>query len=250
MKRPFSKSLSDKILPVLDIKDGTVVQAIAGRRDSYRPIASAIVPSSVPVDVATAIGKQYRARRYYVADLNSLEGNPIQWRVIENLVSAGFELIVDANWWISGNLKTLLSSGPLRTVRPVFSSEGIVDWNSAANLLSRNPGFLFSLDLNDSTIVGDLDLEIDASLIDRVLTFIARLAEMSLSELILLDVANVGSNSGPRHLELLATIQSSFPELQLVSGGGVRNIRDVNAFLSAGCQQVLVGSAIHQNELA
>src|SRR5215469_5156842 len=63
-----------QIIPVLDLKNGTVVRAQLGERDRYRPIATPLAPSSDPVDVARGLLSVYPFQTLYIADLDAIEG--------------------------------------------------------------------------------------------------------------------------------------------------------------------------------
>src|SRR4051794_1159067 len=51
----FTHTQSMEIIPVIDLKDGTVVRARMGRRDQYQPIVTPLSPTSDPLDVARAL---------------------------------------------------------------------------------------------------------------------------------------------------------------------------------------------------
>ena len=68
-------------------------------------------------------------------------------------------------------------------------------------------------------------------------------------ELIVLDLADVGTNSGTRTLELCRQIRRVGPPIHLIAGGGVRGIADLRALADAGCQTALVASALHDARL-
>ena len=72
--------------------------------------------------------------------------------------------------------------------------------------------------------------------------------------LILLDLDSVGTMSGiSSEIDglgaLIQEITSELSDIKLISGGGVGNAMDVQAFLDCGCQHVLVASAIHECRL-
>ena len=63
-----------QIIPVLDLKDRTVVRARMGRRDAYRPLETPLSPTSDPVDVARGLLSIYAFKTIYIADLDAIEG--------------------------------------------------------------------------------------------------------------------------------------------------------------------------------
>ena len=67
--------------------------------------------------------------------------------------------------------------------------------------------------------------------------------------MILLDLAAVGSGEGPPHQETCLRWKESFQDLELITGGGVRNLADLLALKKAGVDGVLIASALHDGSL-
>jgi uncharacterized protein related to proFAR isomerase len=61
---------------------------------------------------------------------------------------------------------------------------------------------------------------------------------------IVLDLARVGSRAGP-DVGLVGELCARFPELELLAGGGVRDIADLRALAEAGAAGALVATALH-----
>ena len=65
-----------QIIPVIDIRNGAVMRARAGDRDSYRPIAvAACGETSAPADVVAGFLTLHSLEKIYIADLDALEGS-------------------------------------------------------------------------------------------------------------------------------------------------------------------------------
>jgi phosphoribosylformimino-5-aminoimidazole carboxamide ribotide isomerase len=62
-------------------------------------------------------------------------------------------------------------------------------------------------------------------------------------EVIVLDLARVGTSSGP-DVALIAEIHAAFPDLELLAGGGVRDADDLRALADAGAAGALVATAL------
>jgi phosphoribosylformimino-5-aminoimidazole carboxamide ribotide isomerase len=60
-----------------------------------------------------------------------------------------------------------------------------------------------------------------------------------------LDLARVGSGAG-FDVELIARLHAAFGELELLAGGGVRDIEDLRALRDAGAAGALVATALHR----
>jgi phosphoribosylformimino-5-aminoimidazole carboxamide ribotide isomerase len=74
---------------------------------------------------------------------------------------------------------------------------------------------------------------------------VARLHRAGLREVIVLDLARVGSGAGP-DVGPIAEIHAAFPELELLAGGGVRDAQDLHALADAGAAGALVATALHR----
>jgi phosphoribosylformimino-5-aminoimidazole carboxamide ribotide isomerase len=73
---------------------------------------------------------------------------------------------------------------------------------------------------------------------------VASLRRAGLREAIVLDLARVGSGAGPDVVPI-AEIHAAFPDLQLIAGGGVRDVGDLRALGAAGAAAALVATALH-----
>jgi len=73
----------------------------------------------------------------------------------------------------------------------------------------------------------------------------ARLHRPGLREVIVLDLARVGSGAG-FDVELIAALHAAFGELELLAGGGVRDVSDLRALRDAGAAGALVATALHR----
>jgi phosphoribosylformimino-5-aminoimidazole carboxamide ribotide isomerase len=74
---------------------------------------------------------------------------------------------------------------------------------------------------------------------------VARLHRPELHEVIVLDLARVGSGAGP-DVGLIAQIHAAFPDLELLAGGGVRDAGDLRALGAASAAGALVATALHR----
>jgi phosphoribosylformimino-5-aminoimidazole carboxamide ribotide isomerase len=73
---------------------------------------------------------------------------------------------------------------------------------------------------------------------------LARLGRTGVRQMIVLDLARVGSGAGP-DVALVRELCARFPELELLAGGGVRDAGDLRALAEAGAAGALVATALH-----
>jgi uncharacterized protein related to proFAR isomerase len=120
--------------------------------------------------------------------------------------------------------------------RVVVGTETLTD----ADALDRLPDAILSVDLRDGSV-----LSRDPRLAGLpALDALARLNRPELREVIVLDLARVGSGAGP-DVRLIAEIHAAFPDLELLAGGGVRDVDDLRALGDAGAAGALVATALH-----
>lgn len=226
-----------RIIPVIDVLDGVVVRAVGGRRHEYRPVESRLTRSTEPIEVARALRDATGSSEVYVADLDAITGTaePVvpSW--------AGDRV------WFDGGFRT--AEQPRRAsktpgVRPVIGSE------TAGPQLVQSGGHdaIVSIDLRDGVLLGDWRAWGLAGPRDAV-GLAGRAVGMGVRTLIVLDLARVGIGNGPGALDLIRSIRTAHPEVELIAGGGVRDRADLDRLGAAGADAVLVASALHDGTL-
>jgi phosphoribosylformimino-5-aminoimidazole carboxamide ribotide isomerase len=212
---------------VIDLKDGAAVHAVRGERERYRPIGDPL-----------AIARRFALEELYLADLDAITGAGENDAVIRALAREA-RVMVDAGVSEPDRAQALLELGVHRVV---VGTETLADANALEHLL---PAAIVSVDLRDGrTLSPDPRL---ASLPAR--EAVAELGRASawagLHEVIVLDLARVGSGAGP-DVETIAELHAAFPDLELLAGGGVRDAADMRALADAGAAGALVGTALHR----
>jgi phosphoribosylformimino-5-aminoimidazole carboxamide ribotide isomerase len=209
-----------RVLGVIDLKGGTAVHAVRGERERYRPLGDPL-----------AIARGFPVEELYVADLDAITGTGDNDDMIEALAREA-RVMVDAG---AREPQELLELG---VDRVVVGTETLVEPDALDALL---PGAVLSLDLRKGgTLSRDPRL---AGL--PALDAMALLNRPGLREVILLDLALVGSGAGP-DVATIAELHDAFPDLELLAGGGVRDADDLHALERAGAVGALVGTALHR----
>ena len=228
------------LIPVLDILNSVVVRGVAGRRELYRPIESCLTDSVEPLMVARAIRRRYGFEEVYVADLDAIMHGQAGYSVYRQLREEGFRLLVDAGVGSAEQARQVLETGVERVIVGLESCpspdllRGIVAAVSAERIV-------FSLDLKSGVPLGSTEWGGDP---DRI----ASLAiECGVRRLIVLDLAGVGADSGVPTVPLCQRIRAAHgPEIEIITGGGVRNAGDLRMLEAAGVDGVLVASVLHR----
>jgi phosphoribosylformimino-5-aminoimidazole carboxamide ribotide isomerase len=226
-----------QIVGVLDLMGGVVVRGVAGRREQYRPVVSALCRSSAPADVARALRDAYGLREFYVADLDAIGGAAPARPVYDALNALGVRL------WIDAGVRGVADGVALAAFGTVVAGlETVAGLDVVAELAAELGGELvFSLDLRDGV---PLAWGMDGEGIAREV--IAR----GVRRLLLLDLARVGVGGGTGTEALCARLSAAHPEVELAAGGGVRGRADLERLRSCGVSAVLVASALHDGRLS
>jgi phosphoribosylformimino-5-aminoimidazole carboxamide ribotide isomerase len=220
------------VIPVLDLKGGTVVRARMGRRDEYRPIETPLSPTSDPVDVARGLMSIHPFPILYVADLDAIERRGDNRAAIGRLTAAFPDVTLwvdngiadgsEAADWLAGGLGHL-----------VLGSEAQCD-GALVRHLAGDARVILSLDFRDRRFEGP------PALLDEPESWPGRVIVMTLTR--------VGSGAGP-DLDRLDTIRATAPKCRIYAAGGVRDAADLHALKAAGVAGVLVASCLHDGRV-
>ena len=213
-----------EIIPVLDLKGGSVVHAKQGERDTYRPISSGLAATSAPRDVLAGLLRLHPFKTIYIADLDAIEAKGGHSSLIAELADIHPQL----EFWVdSGNA----TSFDRASIHHVVGSESMPQ---TENLPTIAPMAILSLDFRGENFVGP------PALLEQPALWPERIIVMTL--------ARVGSGDGP-DLERLASIRQRAPARRVYAAGGVRGRDDLEALRNAGAAGILVASALHDGRL-
>jgi phosphoribosylformimino-5-aminoimidazole carboxamide ribotide isomerase len=209
-----------RVVGVIDLKGGTAVHAVRGERERYRPLGDPL-----------AIARGFEVDELYVADLDAITGVGENDAVIRALAREA-RVMADAGVSEPERARALLELG---VDRVVVGTETLAD---AGALL---PDAVLSVDLRDGRTLSRDPRLAGVPALDAV----QLLHHPALREVIVLDLARVGSGEGP-DVAAIAEIHAAFPDLELLAGGGVRDAADLRALTRAGAAGALVGTALHR----
>jgi phosphoribosylformimino-5-aminoimidazole carboxamide ribotide isomerase len=226
-----------RVVPVIDLKDGTAVHAVRGERERYRPVRSVIAgDDGDPLALARAFRSELGLDELYVADLDAITGEGEHSATIGALARDA-SVMADAGVSEPARARALLDLGAHRVI---VGTETLPGPAALDGLLAHLPAgaLILSVDLRDGRVVSPDSQLAGLSALDAI----SRLPR--LREAIVLDLARVGSGAGP-DIDLIAEIHAAFPHLDLLAGGGVRDVEDLRALERAGAAGALVATALH-----
>jgi phosphoribosylformimino-5-aminoimidazole carboxamide ribotide isomerase len=220
------------IIPVIDLKDGVVVSAQRGQRESYQPIKSIFCSSCSIKDVLNGFLSIYPFSIIYIADLDSISNTGNNDQLINSVTSKYKEI----EFWVDSgekiqNLDTIKS----RNYRQVMGTESQDEKNIPTFFASNKKEFILSLDffLNQK-YVGPTELFENSNLWPQ--------------DIIIMTLERVGSNSGP-DFEKLNDFCRKHPEKNFIAAGGIRNQNDLLRLKEIGISHALIASALHSGDI-
>jgi phosphoribosylformimino-5-aminoimidazole carboxamide ribotide isomerase len=226
-----------RVVGVIDLKDGMAVHAVRGERERYRPVHSVISPDDGdPLALARAFRSELGLDEVYVADLDAITGTGEHRDVIAALAREA-SVMVDAGVTEPGRARELLELGAQRVI---VGTETLPGPDALERLLAEVPQVVLSIDLRDGRLLSPDPRLAGLPALDAV----ARLHRPGLREVIVLDLARVGSGAGT-DAELIAELHAAF-DVELLAGGGVRDVEDLRALRDAGAAGALVATALHK----
>lgn len=221
-----------QIIPVIDIRHGAVVRAIAGRREHYAPIETPLAASCAPLDVARGLMSLHPFETLYIADLDAIEGRGDNRASIQAIaesfpqlrlwIDAGLRRVAEARAWLE-----------IDGVDVVFGSETI---ESPEEIIwaTENARAILSLDFRGRIFLGPEALLFSPGIWPR--------------RVIVMTLHRVGAAAGP-DLARLAHIAGEAGDRTVIAAGGVRDMADLYALSDAGAAGALVATALHGGRL-
>ncbi len=223
----------DRMIPVIDIKDGVAVGAKEGVRDKYMELESVLTDSCDPVEIAK-LYKKLGFKSIYVADLDGIMKSAPNIDLLKNIKwKSGLKVMADIGTWSEDEIMSIEMAG----ITPILATETF----TSLDLLQFPRKFALSLDIRGSRLLCGMNCD---------LTGFLKLIEDSptIEKVIIIDLEKVGMSSGP-NIELCRKIIEGLPGKKIYYGGGIRYLIDVAVLLKAGISGVLVGSALHEGRV-
>ena len=235
-----------RILGVLDLSGGRAVHARAGRRELYAPVREVAGEAIEPGD-AGALATIYRERlgidELYAADLDAILGGPPQ-RTLVTAVARVLPLSLDAGIASADAARAAVDSGASIVVVGLETLDSFAALEEISAAIGRNR-LAFSLDLRDGRPL-HRQSAIEAG--TPPVAIARRAVQAGAATIIVIDLARVGTGAG-LDVELLERLRHAIPEVSLIAGGGTRGRDDLCRLAAAGCDGVLVASALHDGRL-
>ena len=126
-----------RIIPVIDLMKGEVVQAIRGDRANYRPVQSVLTRDVQPLSVARALQDATGCDEFYIADLDAIMGGQPQWNVVREMAGGvRAKLSLDAAIADAAKAMKAIEAG---AERAIVCSETLQDLDASSAIEVRFP---------------------------------------------------------------------------------------------------------------
>ena len=221
-----------QVIPVIDLMGGLVVRARMGDRASYRPLESALSPTTGAIAVVRGLLAVYPFSTLYVADLDAIQSNGNNFSTLRN-IRAEFPAL---QMWVDNGAADLAALDALIGAdlgMPVIGSESQRD----SKLITQHQSsrrVVLSLDFRDDAFQGPREILAEPALWPR--------------RIIVMTLARVGSGAGP-DLARFAEIKAIARECEIYAAGGVRDAADLSALKAAGASGALIATALHEGRV-
>lgn len=218
-----------RVIPVIDLKNGLVVHAKLGQRQSYSPIHSNLCQSPLIEDVLAAYLTLYPFKIIYIADLDAIIEHKPQTSLIRSVLSEH----PDLTFWIDSGFLDQPAAYPHLNYVPVLGSEAYTTESiSVLDQFAKNA--ILSLDFSAESPLGAQQL--------------FQRTDYWPQQIIIMTLQRVGSDQGP-DLKKLQHFKQNYPHYEFIAAGGIRNRDDLLALQASGVESALVASALHSGAI-
>lgn len=236
-----------RLIPVLDIQRDEVVRGVGGRRSEYRLVESYLTESTEPFDVAEALVREFAPTEIYIADLDAIVGETPSsgWRAAIRQLPV--KIWLDAGVRCAADVGPLLDGGIDGVVLGLETLDGSEVFETLSGRFDPSR-LIFSLDMRGGCLLGDWRRWHAKDERDWP-TIVNRVAASGIRRLIVLDLHHVGEGRGVGTEGMCRAIAELHSELEIICGGGVRNVADLRKLQECGAAGALVASALHDGRI-
>jgi HisA/HisF family protein len=230
-----------RVIPVLDIRHGQAVQAIAGDRAHYGPIRSVLHDSTDPIALARAGCDAWNLPDLYLADLDAILGEAApDVDMYRTLADLGLTLWVDAGVREASDVPRLVEA---RIERVIVGLETVRGPEALAEIVAEfgPEPVVFSLDLREGRPMVETRQTWGT---DRPEAIASKVADLGVFRMILLDLASVGTGKASGLIPGLPK-----QSVEWYVGGGISSPGDLKTLRSQGVVGVLIGTALHDGRI-
>ncbi len=231
-----------KVIPVIDVLNGVAVHGLRGERKQYQPLKSCLCNSVDPLEIASFF-ESLGFTDLYLADLDAILGNKMNLNLFKQIVSiTSLDLIVDAATSNLIDAKKLMEAKVPKLVIGSETLENLDFVQQAVNAFGKD-NVVVSVDQKNGKLLSRSDTISSLT----VSSFIAKLVDLSVNQIIFLDLGRVGTEHGTNFEIIQSIIENN--EIELLVGGGIRNLNELKKLRNIGVFGALVATVLHNRTL-
>lgn len=223
-----------RIVFVLDILNGNAVHAVRGERAKYQPVSgSRICDSSAPMDIISVL----MPKEVYIADLDRLQHLGDNFEIIKK-ISTKTKTMVDIGAEDIGDVEKCIAIADT-----VILGTETASFELIKEAAKKFPGRIsVSIDIKNGRV-----LTKDRKLAMEPKELVKLLNEYDIKDLIILELNKVGTGAGI-DVDFLKEI-AGLSNHNVLAGGGIRDMKDVNTLKNTGMRGALVATAVHRGKI-
>ncbi|MFH1328688.1 MAG: HisA/HisF-related TIM barrel protein [Candidatus Bathyarchaeota archaeon] len=232
-----------KIIPVIDILNGTVVHATKGRRKEYRPLKSILCTSPNPLDIALAFKFNFGFDHLYIADLDAIQGGKMNLKLMQKIkAETDCKIMLDCGINSLNSAKKVLESGVAEIFIGTETLDDLAFIKKAVKFLPQSQ-VTVSLD-----VIGGKSLSKSPLLSSMDPIFLAKILKgLGVIKIVFLDLTRVGTMSGS-NLEILRKLLK-ISDMEISVGGGITSLSELRLLRSIGVLRAFVATAFHKGKI-
>jgi len=223
-----------RIIFVLDILNGNAVHAVRGERSKYQPVSgSRICDSPSPLDIISAL----KPGEVYIADLDRLQHLGDNFELIKR-ISDKAKTMVDAGVEDMDDIEKCLKIADTAILGTETASIELI--KEAAEKFPGRIGV--SIDIKNGRV-----LTKDRRMETKPEELVKLLNDYDIKDLFILELNKVGTGAGIDVDFLRDVVGLSTHNILL--GGGIRDMKDIDALKGIGISGALVATAVHNGRI-
>ncbi len=232
-----------KIIPVIDILNNVAVHGIRGERKRYKPLESILFKNVNPIQIASVF-EILGFDTLYVADLDAILEDSPNFEVYRQICNkTKLNLMVDAGISDLFRAEQLIDIGISKIVIGTETLKNLDFVKQAVDTFGKEK-VVVSIDQKRGTI-----LTISKSLSNIDFFSAARtIVNLGVKQIIDLDLDRVGTEHGINKEEIRKILETI--QVDLLVGGGIRNLNELQELETLGIYGVLVATVLHNGKLA
>lgn len=233
-----------RVIPVIDVMNGQAVHANKGKRKQYKPVSSKLVESASAIHLIRAYIDLFGFQEVYIADLDAIVHENPNIELIKTIINeTEISLMLDAG---VRNIFDIVEITDLGVDKVILATETIDSFDVIADGVEQlgPESVVVSIDMKNKVILARNE-KIKGCNIFEIIEFCTK---KGVKEFILLDLVRVGTRSGC-YDPLYGEIRKKYPNIEMLLGGGAKNLSDIQMLRSKSVDGILIATALHEGKI-